>query len=158
MSGQVKVIVPLEDQTQERHARPGRVGAVGHDQGQAARRLSARRRRQRAAADRDRRRDKTTYGVHEHVAGSGHFTTSYTFGAGEAQIHRRYWFQIATLPSGNYPYAPSSSNRIYVKVGGHPPRATPGSTATIADADGTPCATPAPDAGLNRRWTEDLSG
>jgi hypothetical protein len=63
---------------------------------------------------------KATYGVQEHVAGSGRFTTNYTFGAGEARIHRRYWFQIATLPSGNYPYAPSSSNRIYVKVGGHP--------------------------------------
>jgi hypothetical protein len=63
---------------------------------------------------------KATYGVHEHVAGSGRFTTTYTFGAGSAQIHRRYWFQIATLPSGNYPYAPSSSNRVYVEVGGHP--------------------------------------
>jgi hypothetical protein len=66
---------------------------------------------------------KATYGVEEHVGGGGHFTTTYTFGAGDARIHRRYWFQIATLPSGNYPYAPSSSNRIYVKVGGHPPRA-----------------------------------
>jgi hypothetical protein len=65
---------------------------------------------------------KATYGVQEHVAGGGRFTTIYTFGAGEAQIHRRYWFQIATLPSGNYPYAPSSSNRIYVRVGGHPPQ------------------------------------
>jgi hypothetical protein len=64
---------------------------------------------------------KATYGVQEHVAGSGRFTTTYNFGAGEARIHRRYWFQIATLPSGNYPYAPSSSNRMYVTVGGHPP-------------------------------------
>ena len=64
---------------------------------------------------------KATYGVEEHVAGGGRFTTTYTFGAGEARIHRRYWFQIATLPSGNYPYTPSSSNRIYVTVGGHPP-------------------------------------
>ena len=63
---------------------------------------------------------KTTYGVHEHVKGRGRFTTTYTFGAGPARIHRRYWFQIATLPSGNYPYSPSSSNRIYVDVGGHP--------------------------------------
>jgi hypothetical protein len=66
---------------------------------------------------------KATYGVQEHVVGNGRFTTTYTFGAGEARIHRRYWFQIATLPSGNYPYAPSSSNRIHVKVGGHPPLA-----------------------------------
>ncbi len=64
---------------------------------------------------------KTTYGVHEHVSGSGQFKTSYTFGVGLASTHIRYWFQIASLPSGNYPYTPSSSNRIYVAVGGHPP-------------------------------------
>ena len=82
---------------------------------------------------------KATYGVQEHVAGNGRFTTTYTFGAGEARIHRRYWFQIATLPSGNYPYAPSSSNRIYVKVGGHPPPRQP-STATTTDAGRPACA------------------
>jgi hypothetical protein len=64
---------------------------------------------------------KTTYGVHEHVSGSGQFRTSYTFGVSPASIHRRYWFQIASLPSGNYPYTPSASNRVYVDVGGHPP-------------------------------------
>jgi len=64
--------------------------------------------------------NKLTYGVREHVS-QAHFTSTYTFGAGSAQIHRRYWFQVATLPSGDYPYAPSSSNRMYVKVG-HPPR------------------------------------
>jgi hypothetical protein len=64
--------------------------------------------------------DRVTYGVQEHVSGDGRFTTTYTFGAGEASIYRRYWFQIATLPSGNYPYTPSSSNRINVTVGGHP--------------------------------------
>ena len=41
-------------------------------------------------------------------------------GAGAARYHRTYWFQIATLPEGNYPYSPSHSGRIYVKVGGHP--------------------------------------
>jgi hypothetical protein len=61
-----------------------------------------------------------TYGVHEHVAGNGHFTTTYTFGVGKASYHRRYWFEIATLPSGDYPYAVAHSTRIYVKVGGHP--------------------------------------
>jgi hypothetical protein len=65
---------------------------------------------------------RATYGVHEHVGGRGRFATTYTFGAGPAGIHRRYWFQIATLPSGNYPYSSSSSNRIYVRVGGHPGR------------------------------------
>jgi hypothetical protein len=62
----------------------------------------------------------TTYGVHEHVAGNGHFTTTYTFGVGKAGYHRRYWFQIATLPSGNYPYSVAQSRRLYVEVGGHP--------------------------------------
>ncbi len=62
----------------------------------------------------------TTYGVHEHVAGDGRFTTIYTFGLGAASVHRRYWFQIASLPMGNYPYAPASSRRVSVAVGGHP--------------------------------------
>jgi hypothetical protein len=67
-----------------------------------------------------RKDDNTTYGVKEHVAGKGRFKTTYTFGAGAASYHRTYWFQIATLPGGNYPYSPSHSARIYVKVGGHP--------------------------------------
>jgi hypothetical protein len=61
-----------------------------------------------------------TYGVHEHVGGSGRFRTSYTFGAGDPRVYRTYWFQIASLPMGNYPYAPSSSRRTSVTVGGHP--------------------------------------
>ena len=64
-------------------------------------------------------KNKLTYGVREHVS-HARFTSTYTFGVGSARIHRRYWFQVATLPSGNYPYAPSSSNHVYVKVGGHP--------------------------------------
>jgi hypothetical protein len=63
--------------------------------------------------------NKTTYGVREHVS-HARFTTTYTFGAGPARIHRRYWFQTATLPSSNYPYSPSHSGRVYVHVGGHP--------------------------------------
>ncbi len=61
-----------------------------------------------------------TYGVHEHVGGSGRFTTTYTFGAGDAAVHRSYWFQIASLPMGDYPFAPANSRRIAVLVGGHP--------------------------------------
>ncbi|HEX8976911.1 MAG TPA: hypothetical protein VF781_10395 [Solirubrobacteraceae bacterium] len=61
-----------------------------------------------------------TYGVHEHVGGSGRFTTSYTFGIGDPRIYRTYWFQIASLPMGDYPYAPSGSRRVPVLVGGHP--------------------------------------
>ncbi len=62
----------------------------------------------------------TTYGVHEHVGGNGQFTTSYTFGVGAPSIQRSYWFQIASLPMGDYPYAPASSRKLSVLVGGHP--------------------------------------
>ena len=62
----------------------------------------------------------TTYGVHAHVGGSGRFSTTYTFGAGQAAIHRSFWFQVASLPMGDYPYAPGSSRRLPVIVGGHP--------------------------------------
>jgi hypothetical protein len=65
-------------------------------------------------------RSYQTYGVQEHVTGSGRFTTNYTFGAGYAGIYKSYWFQIATLPMGDYPYAPAASGRRSVLVGGHP--------------------------------------
>jgi hypothetical protein len=65
-------------------------------------------------------RSYQTYGVQEHVTGDGRFTTTYTFGAGYAGIYKRYWFQIATLPMGDYPYAPAASRRRSVLVGGHP--------------------------------------
>lgn len=61
-----------------------------------------------------------TYGVQEHVTGGGRFTTAYTFGAGDPSFFRTYFFQIATLPMGNYPYAPGASARRTVTVGGHP--------------------------------------
>jgi hypothetical protein len=63
---------------------------------------------------------ETTYGVREHVTGNGRFTTNYTFGAGEPSTYRTFWFQIASLPMGDYPYAPASSRRLTVTVGGHP--------------------------------------
>jgi hypothetical protein len=62
----------------------------------------------------------TTYGVREHVTGSGRFRTDYTFGAGDPATHRSFWFQIASLPMGDYPYAPAQSRRLTVTVGGHP--------------------------------------
>ena len=62
-----------------------------------------------------------TYAVKEHVRGGGRFTTTYRFGAGVSSIHRRYRFQIASLPTGDYPYAPARSGAIGVIVGGHPP-------------------------------------
>jgi hypothetical protein len=63
---------------------------------------------------------ETTYGVREHVGGSGRFTTTYTFGQGVAGVHRAYWFQLASLPTGDYPFAPAKSRRLTVFVGGHP--------------------------------------
>jgi hypothetical protein len=64
----------------------------------------------------------TTYGVEEHVTGSGRFSTTYTFGLGDASVLQSYWFQIASLPMGNYPYAPANSSRLSVLVGGQPSR------------------------------------
>ncbi len=62
----------------------------------------------------------TTYGVKEHVTGNGRFTTTYTFGLGDPGVFRSYWFQIASLPMGDYPWAPSDSGKRSVLVGGHP--------------------------------------
>jgi hypothetical protein len=61
-----------------------------------------------------------TYGVEEHVAGDGRFSTVASFGPGDPSIVRTYWFQIASLPMGNYPYAPAASQRVPVIVGGDP--------------------------------------
>jgi hypothetical protein len=61
-----------------------------------------------------------TYGVEEHVSGNGRFSTVASFGPGDPSILRTYWFQIASLPMGNYPYAPAASQRVPVIVGGHP--------------------------------------
>ena len=63
---------------------------------------------------------QTTYGVREHVGGDGRFSTTYTFGDGVASVHRSFWFEIASLPTGDYPYAPARSRRLSVQVGGHP--------------------------------------
>jgi hypothetical protein len=64
----------------------------------------------------------TTYGVHEHVGGTGRFSTTYTFGAGDPSTFRPFWFQVASLPMGDYPYATADSRRVSVLVGGHPGR------------------------------------
>ena len=61
-----------------------------------------------------------TYGVEEHVSGDGRFSTVASFGPGDPSMLRTYWFQIASLPMGNYPYAPAASQRVPVVVGGHP--------------------------------------
>lgn len=62
----------------------------------------------------------TTYGIQEHVTGHGRFATTYTFGAGLPIVHQRFWFQIASLPMGDYPWAPADSRKVTVFVGGHP--------------------------------------
>jgi hypothetical protein len=62
----------------------------------------------------------TTYGVKEHVSGTGRFSTTYTFGAGQASSYQTFWFQISSLPMGSYPFAPNDSGRRSVLVGGHP--------------------------------------
>jgi hypothetical protein len=67
-------------------------------------------------------RADTTYGVKEHVTGSGRFSTTYTFGLGDPSVYQAYWFQVASLPMGNYPFAPADSGRMTVVVGGHPAR------------------------------------
>jgi hypothetical protein len=61
-----------------------------------------------------------TYGVEEHVTGNGRFSTVASFGPGDPSVFRTYWFQIASLPMGNYPFAPAASQRVNVLVGGHP--------------------------------------
>ncbi|WP_249012207.1 hypothetical protein [Conexibacter sp. DBS9H8] len=63
----------------------------------------------------------TTYGIEEHVTGHGYFHTTYTFGAGDPSVLRAYWFQIASLPVGDYPYQPAASRKVTVRVGGDPP-------------------------------------
>lgn len=63
---------------------------------------------------------RLTYGVKTHVTGDGRFTTSYTFGAGQASNRQSFYFEIESLPVGDYPYAPASSRRVSVLVGGHP--------------------------------------
>jgi hypothetical protein len=62
----------------------------------------------------------TTYGVREHVSGRGRFSTTYTFGIGDPATYRPFWFQVASLPMGDYPFAPANSGRVPVVVGGHP--------------------------------------
>jgi hypothetical protein len=68
---------------------------------------------------------RVTYGIREHVSGNGRFTTSYTFGLGDPSVLQPFWFQIASLPMGNYPYAPSDSRKVTVIVGGHPSPSPP---------------------------------
>ncbi|HTX33115.1 MAG TPA: hypothetical protein VMD09_17175 [Solirubrobacteraceae bacterium] len=61
---------------------------------------------------------KITYGVQEHVDGSGIFEVTNTFGVAPPGVIRRYWLQECTLPQGDYPFAPACGPRSGVIVGG----------------------------------------
>jgi hypothetical protein len=63
---------------------------------------------------------KVTYGVREHVGGSGIFEVTNTFGPGPASLVLHYWLQECTLPEGDYPYAPACGPRTGVTLGGRP--------------------------------------
>jgi hypothetical protein len=46
----------------------------------------------------------------------GHYRTTWTFASGNGTVH--YWFSVSTLPEADYPYAETSSPRVYVTVAG----------------------------------------
>jgi hypothetical protein len=46
----------------------------------------------------------------------GHYRTTWTFASGNGTV--RYWFSVSTLPEADYPYAQTSSPRVYVSVHG----------------------------------------
>ena len=64
----------------------------------------------------------TTYAVHQHVGTHGQdgFDAHFRFGVGPARAHERFFFQICTLPSADYPFAVGCSRKQTVEVGGHP--------------------------------------
>lgn len=46
----------------------------------------------------------------------GRYHATWTFGAGRGTV--RYWFSVSTLPEADYPYAQTSSPRVYITVHG----------------------------------------
>ena len=93
-----------------------------------------------------------TYGVKEHVRGNGRFTTTYRFGAGVSSIHRRYRFQIASLPTGDYPYAPPAAARSACWSA-----ATRGLHGTPITSGATKTRYPNPAADHHARWLAGLA-
>ena len=61
---------------------------------------------------------KTTYGVREHVGGTGVFEVTNRFGPGPPGLVRHYWLQECTLPESDYPFAPACGPRSSLTVGG----------------------------------------
>jgi hypothetical protein len=49
------------------------------------------------------------------VGRNGRFRTTWTFSSGHGVV--RYWFSVSTLNEADYPFAPASSRRVYVRVG-----------------------------------------
>lgn len=58
---------------------------------------------------------RSTVGIPD-IDGHGHYHTTWTFAPGHGIV--RYWFSVSTLPEADYPYAQSSSRRVYITVHG----------------------------------------
>lgn len=56
---------------------------------------------------------KGTVGIPD-VRSNGRFHTTFTFAQGRGTV--RYWFTVSTLQEADYPFAPASSRRVYVRV------------------------------------------
>jgi hypothetical protein len=56
---------------------------------------------------------KGTVGI-PNVQPNGRFHTTFTFAHGTGTV--RYWFSVSTLREADYPFAPASSRRVYVRV------------------------------------------
>ena len=57
----------------------------------------------------------STVGIPD-ISRRGRYHTTWTFAPGRGVVH--YWFSVATLPEADYPYAQTSSPRVYVTVHG----------------------------------------
>lgn len=57
---------------------------------------------------------RSTVGIPS-VGRHGRFRTTWTFSAGRGVVH--YWFSVSTLDEADYPFAPASSRRVYIRVG-----------------------------------------
>jgi hypothetical protein len=57
---------------------------------------------------------RETVGI-PNIAANGRFHTTWKFASGHGVVH--YWFSVSTLNEADYPFAPGSSRRVYIKVG-----------------------------------------
>jgi hypothetical protein len=56
---------------------------------------------------------KGTVGI-PNIRPNGRFHTTFTFAPGHGRV--RYWFSVSTLREADYPFAPATSRRVYVRV------------------------------------------